>query len=65
MDTLLKAYKNHTDIFNKEKAKLLLNYSLYKLAIKLIKSKQLLFNLLYNLLETKLKVLREYLNKYL
>ena len=63
--TLLKAYNNHTDIFNKEKAGLLLDYSLYKLVIKLIKGKQPPFGLLYNLLKAKLKVLREYLNKNL
>ena len=37
--TLLKAYNNHTDVFNKEKTKLLPDYSLYKLAIELIKNK--------------------------
>ena len=37
--TLLKAYNNYIDIFNKEKVKLLLDYSLYKLVIKLIKNK--------------------------
>ena len=36
---LLKAYNNYTDIFNKEKAKLLLDYSLYELIIKLIEGK--------------------------
>ena len=65
MVTLLKAYNNHTDIFNKEEAGLLLNYSLYKLVIKLIKGKQPLFSLLYNLLKAELKVLREYLDKNL
>ena len=39
VDTLPKAYKNYTDIFNKEEAKLLSDYSLYKLVIKLIKGK--------------------------
>ena len=39
VDTLLEVYKNHTDVFNKKKTKLLLDYSLYKLIIKLIKSK--------------------------
>ena len=38
-DILLKAYKNYTDVFNKEEARLLLDYSLYKLVIKLIKGK--------------------------
>ena len=65
MVTLLKAYNNHTDIFNKEKAELLPDYSLYKLVIELIKNKQPPFSLLYNLLEAELKVLREYLNKNL
>ena len=37
--TLLKAYNNYTDVFNKKKTKLLLDYSLYKLVIKLIKDK--------------------------
>ena len=37
--TLLKAYNNHTDVFNKEEAKLLLDYSLYELVIELIESK--------------------------
>ena len=63
--TLLKAYNNYTDIFNKKEAGLLLDYSLYKLAIKLIKGKQPLFGPLYNLLEAELKVLREYLDKNL
>ena len=37
--TLLKAYNNHTDVFNEEEAKLLPDYSLYELAIKLIEDK--------------------------
>ena len=37
--TLLKAYNNHTDIFNREKTKLLPDHSLYKLVIELIKDK--------------------------
>ena len=37
--TLLKAYNNYIDIFNKEEVKLLLDHSLYKLAIKLIEGK--------------------------
>jgi hypothetical protein len=65
VETLLEAYKDYIDIFNKKEARLLLGYSLYKLAIKLIKGKQPLFSLLYNLLEAKLKVLREYLDKNL
>ena len=63
--TLLKAYNNHTDIFNKEEAKLLPDYSLYKLVIKLIEGKQLLFSPLYNLLKAELKVLKKYLDKNL
>ena len=65
MEVLLEAYKDYIDIFNKKEARLLLDYSLYKLAIKLIKGKQPLFGPLYNLLEAKLKVLREYLDKNL
>ena len=65
MVTLLKAYNNYIDIFNEEEAGLLLDYSLYKLVIELIKGKQPLFGLLYNLSEAELKVLREYLDKYL
>ena len=37
--TLLKAYNNHINIFNEEEVKLLLDYSLYKLAIKLMEGK--------------------------
>ena len=62
--TLLKAYNNHIDVFNEEEARLLLDHSLYKLAIELIEGKQPPFGPLYNLLEAKLKVLREYLDKY-
>ena len=62
---MLKAYNNYIDVFNKEKAKLLLDYSLYKLAIELMEDKQPLFSLLYNFLEAKLKVLKEYLDKNL
>ena len=39
MVILLKAYKDHTIIFNEEKVGLLLDHSLHKLAIKLIKDK--------------------------
>jgi hypothetical protein len=38
-ETLLKAYKDYIDVFNKKEARLLLDYSLYKLVIKLIKGK--------------------------
>ena len=62
---LPEAYKDYTDVFNKKEARLLLDYSLYKLVIKLIKGKQPLFSLLYNLLEAELKILREYLDKNL
>ena len=65
VEVLLEAYKDYIDVFNKKEARLLLDYSLYKLVIKLIKSKQPLFSLLYNLLEAELKVLREYLDKNL
>ena len=65
VEVLLKAYKDYIDIFNKKEARLLPDYSLYKLVIKLIKGKQPLFGLLYNLLEAELKVLREYLDKNL
>ena len=37
--TLLKAYNNHTDVFNEKETELLLNHSLYKLVIELIKDK--------------------------
>jgi hypothetical protein len=36
---LLEAYKDYIDVFNKKEARLLLDYSLYKLVIKLIKGK--------------------------
>ena len=39
VEVLLEAYKDYIDIFNKKEARLLLDYSLYKLAIKLIKGK--------------------------
>ena len=65
VEVLLETYKDYIDVFNKKKARLLLDYSLYKLVIKLIKGKQPLFSLLYNLLEAELKVLREYLDKNL
>jgi hypothetical protein len=39
VETLPEAYKDYIDVFNKEEARLLLDYSLYKLAIKLIKGK--------------------------
>ena len=38
VETLLEVYKNHTDIFNEEEVRLLLDHSLYKLVIKLIKT---------------------------
>ena len=63
--TLPKAYKNYTDVFNKEKAELLPDYSPHELAIELIKDKQPLFSPLYNLLKAKLRVLKEYLAKNL
>ena len=62
---MLKVYNNHIDVFNEEEAGLLPDYSLYELVIELIKSKQPLFGPLYNFLEAKLKVLREYLDKNL
>jgi hypothetical protein len=64
-EVLLEAYKDYIDVFNEKEARLLPDYSLYKLVIKLIKGKQPLFSPLYNLLEAKLKVLREYLDKNL
>jgi hypothetical protein len=64
-EVLLKAYKDYIDVFNEKEAGLLPDYGLYKLAIELIKGKQPLFGPLYNLLEAKLKVLREYLDKNL
>ena len=39
VETLPEAYKNYIDIFNKEEARLLPDYSLYKLIIKLIEGK--------------------------
>ena len=39
VEVLLEAYKDYIDVFNKKKASLLLDYSLYKLVIKLIKGK--------------------------
>jgi len=39
VDTLLEAYKDYTDVFNKKEAGLLLDHGLYKLVIKLIKGK--------------------------
>ena len=39
VDTLLKAYKDYTDVFNKKEARLLLDHGLYKLVIKLIRGK--------------------------
>ena len=65
VEVLLEAYKDYIDVFNEKEARLLLDHGLYKLVIKLIKGKQPLFGLLYNLLEAKLKVLREYLDKNL
>ena len=65
VEVLLEAYKDYIDIFNKKEARLLPDYSLYKLVIKLIKGKQPLFGPLYSLLKAKLKVLREYLDKNL
>ena len=38
-EVLPEAYKDYIDVFNKKEARLLLDYSLYKLAIKLIKGK--------------------------
>jgi hypothetical protein len=64
-EVLLEAYKDYIDVFDEKEAGLLPDYSLYKLVIELIKGKQPLFGPLYNLLEAKLKVLREYLDKNL
>ena len=36
VEVLPEAHKDYIDVFNKEEAKLLLDYSLYKLVIKLI-----------------------------
>jgi len=55
MITLPKAYKDHTNIFNKEEAGLLLDYSPHELIIELIKDKQPPFSLLYNFLKTELR----------
>ena len=38
-EVLLEAYKDYIDVFNKKEARLLPDYSLYKLVIKLIKGK--------------------------
>ena len=65
VEVLPEAYKDYIDVFNKKEARLLPDYGLYKLVIKLIKGKQPLFGPLYNLLKAKLKVLREYLDKNL
>ena len=39
VEVLLEAYKDYIDVFNKKEARLLPDYGLYKLAIKLIKGK--------------------------
>ena len=39
VEVLLEAYKDYIDVFNEKEARLLLDYSLYKLVIKLIKGK--------------------------
>ena len=39
VEVLLEAYKDYIDIFNEKEARLLPDYSLYKLVIKLIKGK--------------------------
>jgi len=39
VDALLEAYKDYIDVFNKKEARLLPDYRLYKLVIKLIKGK--------------------------
>ena len=39
VEVLLEAYKDYIDVFNKKEARLLPDYSLYKLAIELIKGK--------------------------
>ena len=38
-EVLAEACKDYIDVFNKKEARLLLDYSLYKLAIELIKGK--------------------------
>jgi hypothetical protein len=39
VEVLLEAYKDYIDVFNEKEARLLPDYSLYKLVIKLIKGK--------------------------
>jgi hypothetical protein len=39
VEVLLEAYKDYIDVFNKKEARLLPDYGLYKLVIKLIKGK--------------------------
>ena len=39
VEVLPEAYKDYIDVFNKKEARLLPDYSLYKLVIKLIKGK--------------------------
>ena len=61
---LLKKYTDFTDIFCTEKVEILLTYKINNYTVDLNK-KELLYNLLYNLFNTKLRVLQKYLNNAL
>ena len=64
MPALLKKYDSYTDVFSEENADLLLTYKISDHAIDLNRKKSL-YNSLYNLFNTELEVLRDYLENVL
>ena len=64
MPALSKKYNNYVNIFSEENADLLLTYKISDYIIDLNK-KEFLYNLLYNLFNTELEILRDYLENIL
>ena len=64
ISALLKKYNDYADMFSEENADLLLTYKISDYAINLNRKKSL-YNLLYNLFNTELEILRDYLENIL
>ena len=64
MSALSKKYDSYVNIFSEENVNLLSTYKVNDYAIDL-NEKKLLYNLLYNLFNTELEILRDYLENVL
>jgi len=64
LSSFIKLYSEYDKVFDQKMAENLAQYGPQNLTITLLESKELLFSPLYNLSETELTVLREYLNTY-